>query len=219
VVAEDMLMFRELIVKVCREAGHEVVGATGSGAAAVELCRRLQPDILVLDLVLDEMDGCAAMEELARRGPPPQVLLISAHLADYLVYRVERSIARGFVDKNVHAPSVLTAALSALAEGRTWFSPTFVHLARVRRQDPHAFDKILTDAELRFLQLVARGFPDLEIAGRLGISVRTAQGHRSHILHKLGLENTPGLMVYARDKGFTLFGVPPVGAATLSGAA
>lgn len=198
-------MFRDVLAKTCRDAGHEIVGEASSGSEALGCCERTAPDLLVLDLQLPEMDGLTVMHLLARAQRRPQVLVVSVHVTDFVAYSVERSIARGFIDKNIHTRSALVEAIDAVAQGKTWFSPTFLEANLQRKRNPKSFDKVLTSSEQNLLRLAARGAGDAEIADRLRISTRTCEGHRSRALRKLGLANSLKLVVYARDKGFDLF--------------
>ena len=208
VVVEDIVMLHEVMRKACHDLGHEVLATTTSGRKAVELCEALRPDALLLDLQLVDISGGEVIDELERRQLAVQVIVISAYLSDYVVYRIERSRVKAVIDKNTHAPSAIGEALAAVARGHSWYSPSFQEAKWQRRADPRAFDKLLTEAEQTFLRLVAHGYSDADIAERLGISPRTAEGHRSRILKKLGVESTTKLLAYALSKGFHLF--PPL---------
>lgn len=206
VIAEDNRMLREVLVKRSRESGHRIVCETGFGDVALDACRSHHPDILLLDMVLNTSSGGAVLEDLEAEGSSVKVIVISCHLEDYLVFRLEQSrLVQGYIDKRTDIVDSLPEALCSISEGKRHFSQTFICASRNRKADPCAFDKILTFREKEYLRFVVHGMSDTEIADQLGISVRTAEGRRSMILHKLGIGGTAKLITYARNKGFDLF--------------
>lgn len=203
VVAEDMLMFREMVVRSCVEFGHHVVGQTDRGDQAVDLCRNATPDLLLLDMRLPDTDGFSVVEALRSTRLATKIIVLTAYASDLFFYRLEKADIWGYVDKNCQTVNALEAALASVSEGRRWFSPTY-HEARAKRiRDPQAFSKLLTRTEQVVLSLIGEACSDAEIAARLGMAARTAQTHRSNIMQKLDIESTPKLVVYARTKGFT----------------
>ena len=207
-LVEDQVMFREVLRKTCeRDLGHRIIGECGTGAEAVLLAQTLQPDVLLLDLSLPDIDGLTVSERLHRAGCHPKVLILSSHCDDYTLYRVEKSGIPGFVDKNANTTEVLGEALQAIEAGRCYYSASYQSIRDKRRRNPHAFTKVLTEWELEILALIGLGFSDAEIGARLEISPRTVQTHRSNILRKLKIPNTPKLMRFAIDNGFTAIAV------------
>lgn len=197
-----MLMFREILVKVCRTEGHKICGETASGHEAVELCNSFRPDLLLLDLRLPDSDGVEVAKVVRVANPQIKILAVSANLNDYLLYRLERRGIQGFVDKNIHTLADLRSALQAISFGRTWYSPSFQAARLQRLLDQNSFDKKLTDYEQAILCHIADGLSDGEISMQLGISSRTVQGHRSAIMRKLNIAGTPKLIAFAAAKGF-----------------
>jgi DNA-binding NarL/FixJ family response regulator len=203
VIVEDHLMFRDLIRKSCsRRFGIEVVGETDSGASAIEMILRLQPDAAVLDLSLADMDGFQVVEQVLKALPALRILIMSSHCDDYTLFRVERSRVHGFVDKNSNTVETLRKALTALEQGRVYFSAEFQLRQRLRRADQMSFNKVLTERERIVLALIAQGLNDDEIGERLELTPRTAQTHRSRLLRKLRVNGTPKLIAYATRIGF-----------------
>lgn len=197
-------MFREAIRKVCeRELGHQVVGECGTGAEAIALTRALQPEGLLLDISLPDIDGLTVVDRLNRAGLFPRVLMLSSHCDDYTLFRVEKSGIAGYVDKNANSAVVLGDALQAVAAGHCYYSAVFQAVRERRRQNPQAFTKVLTEWELEILALIGLGLSDEEIAARLELSPRTVQTHRSNLLRKLRISSTPKLMRFAIENGFT----------------
>jgi DNA-binding NarL/FixJ family response regulator len=203
-LVEDQVMFREAIRKLCeRELGHEVIGECGTGAEAITLTAQLQPEALLLDISLPDIDGLTVVDRLNRAGHFPRVLMLSSHCDEYTLFRVEKSGIAGYVDKNANSAEVLGEALQAVAAGRCYYSAVYQSVRERRRQNPRAFTKVLTEWELEILALIGLGSSDEEIAARLEISPRTVQTHRSNILRKLRLHGTPKLIRFAIENGFT----------------
>jgi len=204
-IIEDHLMFREVLRKVCsRDLRHEVVGEAADGRAAVTMVTATQPDLVLLDLHLPNLDGFGVVEAVQEAVPKARILVLSSHCDDYTVFRVEKSRVQGFVDKNTNTVTILKAAITAVGQGKTYFSETFQRIKAARHNDPQSFDKLLTDRERAVLTLIGEPQSDREIATRLGISAETVEKHRFNLLGKLGMSSTAELSRYAREHGFTL---------------
>jgi len=209
VIVEDHLMFREVLRKVCAaELGHEVVGEADHGERAIELITQVTPDLVLLDLHLPGVDGFGVAEEIRRNAPLVKILILSSHCDEYAVFRAEQLRVQGFVDKNTNSVETLKQAITAIVEGRTWFSDLFLRAKAARRRDPLAFDKILTERERSILILIGVPLSDVEIAHEIGIAEDTVAKHRFNLLRKLELKTTTELVRYAREHGFTLPGRP-----------
>lgn len=198
-------MFREVLRKVCtRDLRHNVVGEAADGHSAVEMATKTNPDLVLLDLHLPNLDGFGVVDALQLAAPKVRILVLSSHCDDYTVFRVERAHVQGFVDKNTNTVTILKAAIAAVGQGKTYFSDTFLRIKAARHDNPQSFDKLLTDRERAVLALIGEPQSDREIAARLGISAETVEKHRFNLLGKLGLQSTTELARYARAHGFTL---------------
>lgn len=205
VIVEDHEMFREVLRKVCtRELRHEVVGEAADGRSAVQLVLEHAPDLVLLDLHLPNLDGYGVLAALQGAAPTVRVLVLSSHCDDYTVFRAEKAHVHGFVDKNTNTVAILKAAITAVGEGRRYFSEEFLRLKAARHDNPVSFDKILSDRERSVLGLIGAPFHDREIAAQLGLAEETVEKHRFNILRKLGLDGQAELIRYAQDHGFTL---------------
>jgi DNA-binding NarL/FixJ family response regulator len=216
VIAEDHEMFREVIRRVCVvDFGHEVVGEAADGPAAIRAVLTAEPDLLLLDLSLPEIDGFGVIDVLARAHSPTRVIALTSARGDYTVFRVERAGFHGFVDKSGSTLDQLRAAIQAVGAGRRYFSPAFVAATAARRADPVAFDKVLSERERAVLGLIGGSLSDAEIARRLSIHRKTVETHRQRIMDKLNLHGTPKLIRFAIEQGFTQVAVrgDPGGAA------
>ncbi|MCM2321107.1 MAG: response regulator transcription factor [Pseudomonas sp.] len=170
----------------------EVVGEAESAAEALELLERVQPDVLLVDIGLQDSTGLELTRSLAERHPEVQVLILSMY--DNLEY-VRSSIragARGYVLKN--APSrEIVAAIAAIAAGGTFYSSEIARKLADHSPDSHN----LTPREVQILQMLARGLDSKAMARELAISVRTVEAHRMSIRRKLNIDGTAALMKYA----------------------
>lgn len=209
VIVEDHLMFREVLRKVCAEdLKLQVVAEVGDGLEAVAAVERMQPDLVLLDLHLPNLDGFGVIEEIRKSSPNVKVLVLSSHCDEYTVFCSERARVQGFVDKNTNSVESLKVAITLVASGRVWFSQAFQQIKATRRRDPKSFDKLLTDRERDVLALIGTPLTDEEISQRLAISSETVEKHRFNILKKLELRSTTELARYAKDHGFTLRSAP-----------
>jgi len=205
VIVEDHQMFREVLRKVCtRELRHRVVGEAADGRGAVQLVLATKPDLVLLDLHLPNLDGFGVVAALQQAVPDIKILVLSSHCDDFTVYRTEKAHLQGFVDKNTNTVTILKQAITAVGEGRRFFSAEFLRLKEARRDNPLAFDKLLTDRERELLTLIGEPLHDQEIASRLGLAGETVEKHRYNIIRKLGLQSTAELVRYAQEHGFSL---------------
>lgn len=202
-IIEDHAMFRDALRKACTDdLKHQVVGETDSGTAAVELILRTKPDVVLLDLGLPDMDGFRVAERVLRALPTVRILAISSYNDEMTSLRIEKSGVHGFVHKSTGTIRMLKDALDEIAAGKTYYCPAFLAARQVRQKNPRSVEKILSEAEQQVLSLIALGLSDNEIGGRLKISPRTAQKHRSNILLKLEIKGTPKLITFAVEHGF-----------------
>ncbi len=202
-IVEDHLMMRDVLRKACRdEFGHEIVAEADTGAAAINAIRRSRPEIVLLDLHLPDLDGFSVLNAIRQTQADCRVLILSSYCDDYTVFQVEQAHVQGFIDKNSSTVAVLRDALAIVEKGGVYFSETFKKAKADRRNNPHAFDKLLTDREQTILGMIGNLLTDYEIAARLSISDQTVAKHRFNIMRKFDLRSTAELARYARDHGF-----------------
>ncbi|MER6506920.1 response regulator transcription factor [Nonomuraea sp. NPDC001636] len=188
------------------QPGIEVVGEAGDGRRAVELARRLRPDVCLFDIRMPGLDGIAATRELA--GPdvadPMAVVVITTFDLDEYVYAALRAGARGFLLKDA-GPALLAQAVTAAAGGEALIAPSVT--ARLlaafagagRTEAPAQPVEALTGREEEILRAVARGRTNSEIARELHISLSTVKSHVASLMTKLGVRNRVEIAMWAYE--------------------
>ncbi|MET0645951.1 MAG: response regulator transcription factor [Pyrinomonadaceae bacterium] len=205
-LADDHRIVRQgLRALLAGEADFEVVGEADDGREALDLVKRLSPDVLVLDLMMPGLNGLEVARQLPRQSPGVRVVVLSMHDDEGFVLEALANGVSGYVLKDSNS-SDLVHAVREVAAGRRYLSPplsdraieAYQERAKVGTLDKH---ETLTAREREVLQLSSEGHTNSEIAARLGISTRTAETHRSHVMHKLGLHTQSELIRYAIRRG------------------
>ncbi len=206
VLADDHRIVRQgLRVLLTAEADFKVVGEAGDGREALELVKRLNPDVLVLDLMMPGLNGLEVARQLNKQASKVGVVVLSMHDDEGFVLEALANGVSAYVLKDSNS-SDLVQAVREVAAGRRYLSPplsdraieTYQQMAKIGTMDRH---ETLTLREREVLQLSAEGYTSSEVAARLGISTRTAETHRSHLMHKLGLHTQSDLIRYAIRRG------------------
>jgi DNA-binding NarL/FixJ family response regulator len=185
----------------------EIIGEAGAGADAVRLARELDPDVVLMDVRMPEIDGIEATRLLLATGTRARVLMLTTFDADEYVYEAMKAGASGFLLKNA-PPAQLVIAVRATAAGEAQLAPAivqrmveeFVRRPTPGRMRPHTLDE-LTERELDVLKLLARGLSNAEIATTLFLSEATIRTHVSRILTKLQLRDRTQAVVLAYESG------------------
>jgi len=164
----------------------QMVGEAESGAEALDQCARLQPDVVLMDLMMPEMDGATATAELRRRFPQLKVIALTSFREDDLVQRVIQAGAIGYLLKNVSGAD-LAQAIRAAHAGRPTLAPEATQALINAATKPAAPGHDLTARERDVLALMVKGLNNTEIAERLIVSQSTIKGHVSNVLAKLGV--------------------------------
>lgn len=179
----------------------EVVGEAGNGREVLEKAEALQPDVVVMDVTMPELNGIEATRRMRTSAPHAHVLALSVHRDAVYVREIIRAGAEGYILKE-SADVELLAAVRAVSEGNSYLSPEVAGavLKDYRRQAMSPLD-LLSPREREILQLVAEGMTNKDIAARLSLSVYTIDGHRTRIMEKLGLHSVGELVRFSVRHG------------------
>jgi DNA-binding NarL/FixJ family response regulator len=204
-VADDHELVRRGLKELLdSQPGWEVVGEASNGREALELAKRLQPAVVVMDLTMPELSGLTATKRILEILPRTEVVLLTMHQSDGTVREVFEAGARAYVLKT-DAGTELVSAVEAVAKHKPYFSPQVADtvLAGYLHSDRQALSTSvrLTTREREIVQLLAEGKTNKEVATVLGISVKTAEAHRININRKLGTQSVSELVRYAIRNG------------------
>ena len=193
-------MMRQVVESI---SGYKVVGAAISAAEAREICRRTQPDMIVLDLMLPGVSGFGLLGELRAACPRARVLIFSGHLRPAIMREAMLSGAYGLIEKTATLDE-FQQALRAVGSGQVYFSRFASEvIRRIVNRDPSMLARSvkLTDREKAVLRSIADGHSSKEISTRLGISRHTVVNHRARLMKKTGCKGVARLARYAIQIG------------------
>ncbi len=205
-LAEDHMIVREGLRKLLESAADiEVVGEAQDGRQAVAMTSKLLPAVVVMDIAMPLLNGLEATRQILKAVPATKVLILSAHSDDAYVEHAVAVGAVGFLLKQTSSHD-LSKAIREVQKGNTFFSTTIAKrlhdhksrngVVKARKQIAH-----LSARELEVLQLIAEGQPNKQVAGELGISIKTVEKHRHNLMAKLNIHDTAGLTRYAISAG------------------
>ena len=197
VLADDHRIVREGLKVLLEHEQFQVIAEASDGHEALKQVRALRPDVAVLDVSMPGLNGLDAARELARVAPSTRAILLTVHTEDAYVMAALRAGIKGYVLKN-QAGADLVQAIREVASGRTYLSPgisqAVVDACLTKTELPA---DPLTVREREVLQLVAEGKTTKEVAHVLGISVKTADSHRTRMMRKLDVHETASLVRHA----------------------
>ena len=199
VVIEDQTILRDLICQLVEGyPSMEVIGQSGDGAEGYDLCLEHTPDLVILDIMLPNLNGSEVLRRLKTKNPRSNILIFSAAASNGMVNRLLKLGVTGYIEKDSGLEE-LEKAIALVADGRSYFSPRIVEIMRelmVSGGEDDSLDS-LTSREREIIQLIAESFSNKEIAAKLGMSVRTADTHRTNIMRKLNLHDVAALTRWA----------------------
>ena len=204
---DDVLMRAGLVELLAGDSSIEIVGEASTGREAVDRCRRLRPDVVLMDIRMPDLDGIAATRELTGAVPGVRVLILTTFEQDDSVFGALRAGASGFLVKRTR-PEELIAAVHTIAAGDSLLSPSITRrvIDRMAQQpSPDLGGKgrlaDLTPRERDVLELLARGLSNREIAAELVVEESTVRTHTKRILTKLGLRDRVQVVIFAYETG------------------
>ena len=184
----------------------QIVGEAEDGRAAIAKAKELQPNVVLMDISLPDIDGFEATRQIKRALPSTAILALTMHESDEYFFKMLDAGASGYVPKKA-APTDLVSAIRVVHEGGVFLYPSVAkalvrdYMGRVAEGGEHAAFDGLTDREQEVLKLIADGLPNQDIADKLTISVKTVERHRANIMAKLNLHSRTELVKYAIRKG------------------
>jgi DNA-binding NarL/FixJ family response regulator len=203
-IADDHAILREGVrALLAATEDIEVVGQASDGREAIDACKKLDPDVVLMDIAMPGLGGIEAAIEIRKEGMRAKVLILSQYEDREYVRRLLRAGVAGYVLKK-SAGSELVGAIRAVQRGGLVLDPEVARAAMEERDpqraggDPY---EALTDREKQVFRLVAEGRSNKEVADDLGISVKTAMSHREHVMQKLDLHNRTELVRLALKLG------------------
>jgi DNA-binding NarL/FixJ family response regulator len=208
-LAEDHAIVRQgLRALLSRDGQIRIVGEARTGRDAVKLAQALLPDVILMDIAMPELNGIEATRQILTANSSAKIIILSAHSDDEYVERTTAAGVAGFLEKQTSS-EILTKAIIEVARGNKFFSPSITKrlphdLGKPRGRDGfvmRAGIRPLTARESEVLQLVAEGSANKQVAAALGISIKTVEKHRQHLMDKLNIHDTAGLTRYAISAG------------------
>ena len=198
-LADDHAIVRQGLRYLLEREGFQVVAEASNGRDAISLNQIHQPEIALFDLSMPLLNGIDAAREVIKSSPHVKVVLLTMHTDDGLVLEALRAGIKGYVLKSRGCEEVVQA-VRAVSQGEMYLTPSLsraVIQAFLRKEDMP--ESPISDRERQVLQLVAEGKTTKEVAALLGISVKTAESHRSNIMDKLNIHDIAGLVRYAMN--------------------
>ena len=201
VLADDHALVRQGIKSVLEREGLQVVAEASDGQEAIRQAKALAPDVVVMDIGMPTLNGMDAARELGRCCPKVKSILLTQHDEDQYVSEALSAGVRGYVLKSQVA-SDLIQAIQQVLRGQVYLSPgiSAAVMAVVQSKGQRPADP-LTARERQVLQLIAEGKSTKDVASLLGVSVKTAESHRSRLMQKLDIHETASLVRYAVKRG------------------
>lgn len=204
-IADDHAIVRAgLRTLIHAEPTMELAGEAAGGYEAIDLIEKAQPDVLVLDLSMPDLDGIAVIKKIKPQFPELRILILTIHEDEGLLRAALKAGALGYILKGA-AESELISAIRTILRGELYVDPSMVRkllsdeVAQVV-QPPQPIEA-LTPRETEVLKLIVQGYTNRQIGDELNISIRTAESHRSNLSDKLGLHNRVELVRFAREHG------------------
>jgi DNA-binding NarL/FixJ family response regulator len=207
-LAEDHQIVREGFRALLKsEPDIDVVGEAETGRQAVAMVKKHRPEVVVMDIAMPSLNGLEATRQIRKEFPDTKVIILSAHSDDAYVEQMIGLGAAAFLLKQASS-HFLATAIREVQKGGTFFSPDVAK--RLRKRDQQSQDREgrfkkknnrLSSREVEVLQLIAEGKPNKQVAAELGVSFKTVDKHRQHLMGKLDIHDIAGLTRYAIAEG------------------
>jgi len=208
-LAEDHTIVRQGISALLRsEPDIEVVGEAADGLEALELAKKLIPDVVLMDIAMRNLNGLEATRKIKKLFPHTKVLVLTMYDNEEWIFQILRVGASGYLIKD-SAMTELTSAIRAVHQGDSYLSPSISkkvideYIRKAEMGEKGGLEDLLSGREREILQLIAEGHSVPQIASLLCISKKTVEAHKNHIMEKLNIRDKVGLIKYAIRTGLT----------------
>lgn len=202
-VIEDQNILRELVCRLVESMPDcELIGDSGDGLDGFTACKELDPDLVIVDIMVPSLNGLEIVRQLRKELPRVKLLIFSAYSSRERVQAAMKAGVNGIVHKNASIDE-LEKGIQRVLGGESFMSSQILEILRDLMLNPDVTDSLerLTTRERELLQLVAEGHTTKAIASRLGISVKTADTHRTNVMNKLNIHDIAGLTRFAIQNG------------------
>lgn len=210
-LADDHVLILEAMrLLLERLGGISVVGSARNGREALRVAKEQRPDIVIMDISMQEMNGIEAAEQIRESLAGTRVLILSSHTSEKYVNRAIRAGVAGYLVKD-SLPAELATAVTAIAEGKMYLSPSIAgHVMASAGRDAQAIANdplaCLTVRQREVLQMIAEGKSTKQIASALDVSVKTVETHRAALMERLRIRDIAGLVLFAARNGLVDLG-------------
>jgi len=208
-LAEDHTIVRQGIAALLgTETDMEVVGEASNGLEAIELAKKLSPEVILMDIGMRQLNGLEATREIKRLFPSMKILVLTMHENEEWIFQILKAGASGYLIKD-SAMTDLTTALRAVYQGDSYLSPSISkmvieeYIRKAESGEKKGVEDLLSGREREILQLIAEGNSVPQISNLLCISKKTVEAHKTHIMEKLNVHDKVGLIKYAIRTGLT----------------
>ncbi len=208
-LAEDHTIVRQGISALLRsEPDIEVAGEASDGLEAIELAKKLIPDVVLMDIAMRNLNGLEATRKIKKLFPHTKVLVLTMYDNEEWIFQILKVGASGYLIKD-SAMTDLTAAIRAVHQGDSYLSPSISkkvideYIRKAEMGEKNGLENLLSGREREILQLIAEGHSVPQIASLLCISKKTVEAHKNHIMEKLNIRDKVGLIKYAIRTGLT----------------
>ena len=208
-LAEDHTIVRQGIAALLgAESDMEVVGEASNGLEAIELAKKLSPEVILMDIGMRQLNGLEATREIKRQFPSMKILVLTMYENEEWIFQILKAGASGYLIKD-SAMTDLTSALRAVYQGDSYLSPSISkmvieeYIRKAESGEKKGVEDLLSGREREILQLIAEGNSVPQISSLLCISKKTVEAHKTHIMEKLNIHDKVGLIKYAIRSGLT----------------
>jgi two-component system response regulator NreC len=208
-LAEDHTIVRQGIAALLKtESDMEVVGEASNGLEAIDLAKKLGPDVILMDIGMRQLNGLEATREIKRLFPSMKILILTMYDNEEWIFQILKAGASGYLIKDL-AMTDLISALRAVCQGDSYLSPSISkmvieeYIRKAELGEKKGVEDLLSAREREILQLIAEGNSIPQISNLLCISKKTVEAHKTHIMEKLNIHDKVGLIKYAIRSGLT----------------